>query len=437
MSDKVDVVVIGAGLAGLAAAYHLADAGIETIVVERGDFPGSKNVTGGRLYLNPARPFFPPDFWRDAPFERAVVKEKLTLMAERASTTLEFFDEKFRDEPPHSFTVLRAKFDQWLADRVGEKGALIVPKNKVDDLIFDGTRVVGVKATDSELLCDCVVVADGALSFIAGKARMRETLAPRDYALGVKEIIELPANTIEDRCGVGAGEGVAQLFIGAITRGMTGGGFLYTNRESVSLGMVVGIEALSHYEPRIEAPELMEMLKARPEVAPLIDGGNTVEYSAHVIPEGGIRTLPKLCGDGILLVGDAAGLGLNLGITVRGMDFALASGALAARAIKDAKANVGANSHSPLPAASLGAYEQMLRESFVLQDLQTFREMPSVLENPRMFGKYPEAIAAMLEKMFWVGDAPKEKLSATALREALRGFGNLDAVRDALGMLKV
>lgn len=435
MSDKVDVVVIGAGLAGLASAYHLADAGIETIILERGDFPGSKNVSGGRLYLNPVRPYFPPDFWNDAPFERAVVKEKLTLMAQRASTTLEFFDEKFRDEPRHSFTILRAKFDQWLADRVGEKGAFVAPKTKVEDVIWDGNRVVGVKTSDSELLCDCVVVADGAMSFIAEKARMRETRAPRDFALGVKEIIELPAKTIEDRFGVRAGEGAAQLFIGAITQGMTGGGFLYTNSESISLGMVVSIQALSEHEPRIDAPELMEILKARPEVAPLIEGGNSVEYSAHVIPEGGIHALPKLIGEGVLLTGDAAGLGLNLGITVRGMDFALASGALAARAIKGAR--VGANGNSPLPAASFTSYEQMLRESFVLKDLETFREMPNLLENPRMFGKYPETIAAMLEKVFWIGDAPKEKLSASALGEATKAFGNLDAVRDALRMLKV
>ena len=323
MSEKVDVVVIGAGLAGLAAAYHLAEAGIETLVVERGDFPGSKNVTGGRLYLNPVRPYFPADFWNDAPFERIVVKEKLSIMAEHASTTVEFYDDKFRN-PPHSVTILRAKFDQWLADKVSEKGAFTIPKSKVEDLIYDGAKVVGVKTNDSELLCDCVVVADGVLSFIAEKAKLREKRNPHHYALGVKEIIELPEKTIQDRFGVSAGEGAAQLFFGTITSGMVGGGFLYTNRESLSLGMVVGIEALSNHEPRIEAPELMEILKARPEVAPLIDGGNSVEYSAHVIPEGGINALPKLIGDGILLAGDAAGLGLNMGITVRGMDFALA-----------------------------------------------------------------------------------------------------------------
>src|SRR5512141_1368105 len=235
MADKVDVVVIGAGLAGLAAAYHLAHAGIETIVVERGDYPGSKNVTGGRLYLNPVRPFFPGDFWNDAPFERAVAKERLTVLSEHAGTTVEFASDKFRADPRPSYTVLRAKFDQWLADKVSEKGAFIISKNKVDDLIWDGERIVGVKATDSELLCDVVVAADGVLSFTAEKAKLRGPHNPKYNAVGVKEIIELPARTIQDRFGVGPEDGAAQLFFGTLTQGMIGGGFLYTNKESLSL----------------------------------------------------------------------------------------------------------------------------------------------------------------------------------------------------------
>ncbi len=432
MAEKVEVVVVGAGLAGLAAAYHLSDAGIETIVVERGDYPGSKNVTGGRLYLHPVRPYFPADFWNDAPFERAVVKERLSVLAERASTTIEFASEKFRQEPRASYTLLRAKFDQWLADKARDRGAFIIPKSKVDDLILnDSGRVIGVRSTEAELEANVIIVADGILSFIAEKAKLRGPHNPHYNALGVKEIIELPSKTIQDRFGVGAGEGAAQLLFGSITQGMIGGGFIYTNQESLSLGMVVGIEALMRHEPRIEAPELMEMLKARPEVAPLIEGGNTVEYSAHVIPEGGIRAIPHLVADGVLLAGDAAGLALNMGVTVRGMDFALASGALAARAVKEAKAK------NDYGAAALASYEQSLRDSFVLKDLQTFRSMLDVLDNPRMFNHYPQAITNILEKMFWIGEQPKDKLSSTVVREALKSFGNLDAIRDALSLRRV
>ncbi len=431
MADKVDVVVIGAGLAGLSAAYHLAKAGIETVVIERGDFPGSKNVTGGRLYLNPVRSYFPADFWDDAPFERAVVKEKLSMLSEHAATTIEFSSDRFRQEPRPSYTLLRSKFDQWFADKARDQGALIIPKNKVDDLLYDGGRVVGVKSTETELVCDVVVAADGALSFIAEKVGLRGPHHPHNNALGIKEIIELPAQTLQDRFGIAAGDGATQLFFGTITQGMVGGGFLYTNRESISLGMVVGIQALMDHSPRIEAPELMEFLKVRPEIAPLIAGGSTVEYSAHVIPEGGYRALPRLVGDGILLAGDAAGMSVNMGVTVRGMDFALASGALAARAIQDAK------SRNDFGAASLDGYRQLLRDSFVLKDLETFRGMLDVLDNPRLFNKYPEVIANIFESMFWIGDQPKEKLSAVALRQALKGLGNFDAVRDALSLLKV
>ncbi|MCX6069517.1 MAG: FAD-dependent oxidoreductase, partial [Chloroflexi bacterium] len=134
--DKVEVVVVGGGLAGLATALVLAEAGAEVLVVERGDYPGSKNVTGGRLYLEPVRPFLPAELWDDAPFERQVVRERLTVVARESSASLELTGDRFRRER-HSFTLLRAPFDRWLADQAAARGALVVPGYKVDGLLVE------------------------------------------------------------------------------------------------------------------------------------------------------------------------------------------------------------------------------------------------------------------------------------------------------------
>ncbi len=414
-AEKVEVVIVGAGLAGLACAYHLADAEIEALVVERGDFPGSKNVTGGRLYLHPVRRFF-PHLWEEAPLERHVIKERLTAMGEGSSVTIELTSERFKEKPYHSHTILRAKFDPWLAERATEKGALIVPKNRVDDLLWREGRVMGIVANEAEIHAHMVVAADGALSFTVEKAGLGKKREPRDYAVGVKEVIELSSSAIEGRFGLSHKEGAAQLFLGSLTEGMFGGGFLYTNIDTISLGVGVGIGALMGREPGFELHRLLDSLKERPEVKPLIEGGHPVEYSAHIVPEGGLESMPQVYGDGILVVGDAAGLALNTGLIVRGMDFALASGALAAQTIIEAK------KRNDFSRASLSRYEELLKESFVLKDLETEREMPHFLQNPRLFNLYPQALAESLERLMWIGEGPKEKISATLWREARRVF---------------
>ncbi len=429
MAEKVDVIVVGAGLAGLMCARELARAGAEVLVVERGDYPGAKNVTGGRLYLNPIRPFA-GDLFDNAPFERPVVKERLAVMGDESSVTVELTSERLRRTPYHSVTILRSPFDRWLADEVMEHGAIVIPRNIVRELVIQNGRVIGIQA-DEELHADVVVAADGVLSFIAEQAGLRKRLAPKHYAVGIKEVIELPARTIEDRFGVGEGQGAAQLYFGSITHGMVGGGFLYTNKDSVSLGMVVGIQALMDHQPPIESHALFDEFKARPEVAALVAGGHTVEYSAHVISEGGFEAMPQLTGNGILVVGDAAGLGLNMGVTVRGMDLAIASGVMAAQAIRKAR------EAKDFSRVGLVHYETLLKSSFVWHDLQTFAHMPHVLENPRLFTRYPQLVCDIFEKMMWMGEGPKDKLSATALGEVRKNLLNLTALRDGLSLLKV
>jgi len=428
--EKVEVVVVGAGLAGLATAYVLGQAGVEVLVVERGDYSGSKNVTGGRLYLEPVRPYL-PDLWEAAPFERRVVKERLTMMAPQASLTVELDSDHFKQGPAHSFTVLRATFDQWLAERAGEQGALIVPGYKVDDVLMEGGRVVGIRSSDAEVQANVVVAADGILSFIAEKAGLRKRHDPCNFAVGVKEVIELPAEKIQDRFGLQEGEGAAQLFFGSITDGMLGGGFVYTNRQSLSLGLVVGIHDLMEKKPPVQPHDLMEVFKARPEIQALVAGGTPVEYSAHTIPEGGLRGIPKLVGDGIVVVGDAAGLALNQAVTVRGMDMALISGVLAARAI------LRAREQGDYSAATLAQYEQTLKDSPVYKDITTFQHMPEILSNPRMFSEYPQAACDLLEQIMWIGAGPKEKMSSTVLRTVRSRFLKPAVIGDLLRMTKI
>ncbi len=428
--EKVDVIIVGGGLAGLSCAYELADSGMAVIVLERGDFSGSKNVTGGRIYLSPLRNYL-PDLWKEAPLERHVTKEILTLMGETNSTTFELYSERFNQKPYPSYTILRAKFDRWFSDLLSEKGVFVIPQKNVDDIIKDGEKVIGVKAGDEEIGADCVVAADGILSFLPEKAGLRQPFKPQHFALGFKEVIQLPPQTIEDRFRLGEGEGAAQLFVGSLTKGMMGGGFLYTNQESLSLGIVVGLGSLNLREPREEVYKLLDHFKERPEIKNLIKGGNIIEYSAHLISEGGIHIKPKVYTNGMLVVGDAAGLGLNMLVTVRGMEYAMASGVLAGRTIK------GAKEKNDFSASSLSYYEKLLNESFIMKEMGIFKNSLSVLENERLFSKYPQAISDLFEKIMWVDENPKESLYKTVSQGLKESFLNLDTLKDWLKFRKI
>jgi electron transfer flavoprotein-quinone oxidoreductase len=244
-------------------------------------------------------------------------------------------------------------------------------------------------------------------------------------------VIALNSNIIEDRFRLGEKEGAAQLFVGTLTKGIMGGGFLYTNQESLSLGIVVGIHSLNQREPREEIYKFLDEFKERPEIKNLTRGGEVVEYSAHLISEGGIHIKPKVYGDGILITGDAAGLGLNMLVTVRGMEYAMASGVLAGRTIKIAKEK------NDFSASTLAYYEKLLNESFIIKEMDSFKNSLSILENERLFSKYPQSISDLFEKVMRVDENPKEGLYKTIWQGLKKDFFNLETFKDWLQFRKI
>lgn len=428
MEKDFDVIVVGGGLSGLAAAYTMADAGMEVLLLERGDYSGAKNVTGGRLYVNPVREMF-PDLWKKAPLERFIAHEEVSIMDKDRSITMRYDGSELTQEPYQSYSILRGKFDKNFAKVTERKGVSIVTKSRVDDLIIENGKVEGVMAGGDALTSNIVIACDGVLSLLAEKAGLRKPGLAKDHAVGFKEIIELDRSVLEDRFNLEGDEGAARLYMGEVTRGKFGGGFLYTNKESISLGIVVGIKDLME-EPLVQAPDLLDAFKQRPEVARLIKGGQTSEYSAHVIPEGGLNSMGKLYGEGILIAGDAAGFSMNIGVTVRGMEYAMATGYYAAQAAIKAKE---AGSYG---SDTLAVYEKLLNDSFVMKDFKNFKDAPHALDNPRFFNRYPQLAGDIMRDLYAVPNGSKERIYPTMMKYIK--FGEMWAFfKDFRGVRKI
>lgn len=418
-----DAIVVGAGPAGSTAAYCLAKGGASVLLVERGDTAGAKNVTGGRLYAHSLERVI-PGFAQEAPVERKVTHEVISMMTPESCFSADFQSQHFSGKDGEvSYTVCRAEFDAWLAGKAEEAGADVVAPAHVDALLKDGDKVIGVIAGDEQLTADVVILADGVNSLLAQQAGLKKELAPHLVGVGVKETIELPKQVLQDRFGLADGEGMARLFVGDPTKGMVGGGFLYTNKESISLGLVVTVDNMMKSNERL--PDLMEAFKEHPAIKPLIKDGKLVEYSAHLVPEGGLHMLPTLSTDNVLVVGDAAGFCLNLGYTIRGMDYAIASGELAAQTVLEAKAK------GDFSNATLSAYKTKLEQSVVLKDMQTYRNAPGFIEHtPRMFTEYPAMIENVFRSLFTVTDQPA-KLAVKKLLPHVKKVGIFGLIKDA------
>ncbi len=410
MRTDFDVIVVGAGPAGSAAALVAARAGLAVALLERGPFPGSKNMYGGVVYPRVLDELI-PRWWEDAPVERWVTRRSTMMLTETQSVSLDFRTTAWGVPPYNGATAFRPEFDRWLAEVAVGSGAVLITSTTATALLRHGERVAGV-ATDreeGELRAPLVIACDGVNSFLAREAGLYPGFSAEHLTLGVKEVLELPRSVIEDRFGVRGDEG-ADIEVVGCTRGLPGGGFIYTNRDSVAIGVVVSL--VEHGQAGHRPEDLIADFKAHPSVAPLVEGGKLLEYSAHLIPEGGYKHMPELAGDGLLVAGDAAGMCLAAGLWLEGVNFALGSGVIAGEtAVEAVRAG-------DLTKSGLAGYRKRLAAGFVLADHERYRDAPELVLSERVQRRYPAVIAGMLEEMFTVTNpTPKHDATSIALRQ--------------------
>ena len=421
--EQFDAIVVGAGPGGVSAAVTMARAGLSVVLFERGDRPGVKNVMGGVMYGRMLADII-PEFWKTAPLERTVVDERLWLTTPETAVTAGHKHVSHAGNPPNAFTVLRVPFDGWFAAQAEAAGVLLISGTTVEDVLREDGRVVGVRTgrEEGDLRANVVVIADGANSFLVQKAGLGRPLEPNEMALVVKEIIALPAETIEERFTLEPGTGATIEVYGAVTRGMAGYGFIYTNRESLSVG--IGALISQFMETRITPWDLLEGFKTHPMVAPLLRGGTAREYLAHAIPEGGFRSMPRLFADGVMVVGDAAMMVNNL--HREGSNLAMAAGRMAGEAAIQAKRA------GDWSARTLSHYRELLEASFVLQDLRKYERLPELVERRAdLLHVYPELLSEAIHEMLTVDGVGKREKQRKILRRLLDRRPWWQLLRDA------
>ena len=423
--NKTDVIIVGGGPAGIAAAITIARAGFEAIVIERGSFAGSKNVFGGAIYTEAVKEIF-PEFEQSAPLERKNTEHKFAILGEDDSTVISY---RKTHETPVSYTVMRGKFDRWMADEAKKEGVVIVEETVVRELIVENEKVVGVQTELEDYYSNIVILADGVNSLLARQIGLRKDIKPKDVALSVKEVIKLDKQKINDRFLVDDDEGCIYELFGGSMLGKLGLGFIYTNKESVSIGLGITLDELNG--TGIKPYELLDKIKSHPTIAPLIKDGEVVEYSAHLIPEGGYKKMPTLSGAGVMIVGDAAMLVNNM--HWEGTNLAMISGKIAGETA------VVALTKSDYSENTLSRYQEKLEETFVTKDLYAYRNLMDVMHDKKeiFMDVYFKKINAFFEMFTSVNGIPKRKLYRKFIYEFIKERGFWGLLLDAWSVFKL
>ncbi len=429
MNRKFDAIVVGAGPSGDAAAYTMALSGLKVLQLERGEYPGAKNVQGAILYADALEKII-PDFRSDAPLERHIIEQRMWMLDDASHIGTHYRSDDFNEKKPNRYTIMRAPFDKWFSEKVRAAGALVICETTVESLLMDGRKVIGVR-TDREggdILADVVVLADGVNSLIATRAGLRPTVKPKEVALAVKETHYLSKDIINERFNLKATEGVVIEMLGKITRGMVGTAFLYTNKGSISIGIGCILQDFKDYG--VPPYKLLEDLKEHPSIKPLIAGGQVKEYAAHLIPEGGYKRIPELHGNGWVIAGDSGGF-VNA-VHREGSNLAMTTGCMAGETIVEL-----AREGRAMNTRNLRRYRERIEDSFVMKDMKKYRNLPGVLHKNRHFlTTYPELFNQAAHNLLSVDGVDKRTKEKEIKRQFLKSRSLWGLIRDGINVIR-
>jgi electron-transferring-flavoprotein dehydrogenase len=397
---EADVVIVGGGPAGMACALRLSqlidahnaahpDAQLskENIyVLEKAREIGQHSLSGALLDPRSMNELL-PGWEKEAPFEAEVSSDSLYYLTRTGAFKAPITPPPMQDHG--NYVISLNRFTKWLGSKVEETGITIFSGFAGSELLMDGDRVAGVRTDDKgvdksnqpkgnfepgyDLKSKVTVLAEGTRGSLTKQLIARLNLMrdrnPMTYGVGVKELWELPAGRIKP------GEVIYTMGYPLTTKEY-GGAWIYGGKDNVvSLGFVTGLD---YPDPRTDPQHVLQSFKQHPFVARLLEGGKLLRYGAKSLPNGGWWSMPKLAGDGWMIVGDSASF-LN-SQRLKGVHLAIKSGMLAAETAFAALVS-GDNSTK-----QLGEFQKKVESSWIKDELFPVRNFHQGFEHGFLSG---------------------------------------------------
>ena len=416
-------------------------------MLEKARIPGERNMTGGVIYGRYIAGYgildLLPEFENEAPTERKIVSHSVYILSKpddafnyryyRLSensllSRLGLFSVNIGTG--HDYSVLKRRLDRWLALKAVEAGAMLATDTTAQELLIEKGKVTGVRTNREEITAKLVVDCSGVTSKLVESASLRGRLTPDKLYHGIKHVYSLNGEQIEKRFSLKKGEGIANFYLGEFMHGLTGGAFLYTNKDTLSVGLVVGMSSLIEATTQrfYEIGKLLDVLnefESHPMIADLLDGAELLEYSAHNIPKGYSCMLDKPYSDGFLVAGDALGSFVKIGALIDGMRRAIASGIMAAETY------LSASQKGDFSSASLAEYRERL--SPIYGDINRSARNRKITESRLVYSYIPSFIfrTGLLAKKVSI----EEKLAEIVKKRIVKGDA-IQLIQQRTGLLE-